>query len=146
MHNQTLQRIGHVIDAAQGCGACVICQDYLPDAARKAPSYRQGVRDSLLAPRQEVTSSQRDGSGGNAEQQGCSRPHKDSNNTLLKGTITKRTLKGAMPASTARLTAALTLPAGKVRDIMSLCGGFYLIFFPQQVNGKQKANAMEPLC
>lgn len=38
---------------------------------------------------------------------------------LLKGAITKRTLKGAMPASTARLTAALTVLLGKVLDIMS---------------------------
>lgn len=49
-------------------------------------------------------------------------------------------LPGARPASSTRPTAASTSPAGEVCDMMSLCGGFYLIFFAQKISGKQKVN------
>ena len=93
---------------------------------------------------QEVICSQGDGRGGDAGRQGCSRPHRDSNNALLKGAITKRTLKGVMPASTARLTAALSLAAGKVLAIMSLFGRFYLNFFPNRLVENRKPMICSP--
>lgn len=120
---------------------------------KKARSYRQGVRDSLLPLTQRLPPPS-DDSGGNAERQGDSTPHWDSNNASLKGAITKRPLEGAMPANTSRLTDALTLPIGKVLDVWayggwgvwvhSLINSFIHLFIPRDKWKTEKAMICSP--